>query len=380
MADAQTALRNAEEALRQALANGASDQEIKQLMDKLRAGDGPLHAGAGAAAAQQQSERRSARSQSSVLSQRDLQNMLDRLENMARSGSRDAAQQLLSELEQMMENLQMASPNGGGDDDQMMSALDELGDMIRQQQDLRDRTFRRGQAAARAAGQPAGPARQQGQQQQGDGPAAAGPAGAARPSQQAARRAAEAWPRPEQQERPAGKGQGKGQRARGRPDRANSAAPAKPWARPKASSAAATPTARSIRRAARSMPCARARSRWRSRCSSRWARGRARPPWPLRPVARRPGHRSARPAAARARLRRRLHRQGAGRDRCAARPPHHRGIAQALRRPRPPAGRTRLHRAAVEGLLIAFIPVTCRGHPRLYAYTQDKSWPGQARP
>ena len=30
-----------------------------------------------------------------VLSQRDLQNMLDRLENMARSGSRDAAQQLL---------------------------------------------------------------------------------------------------------------------------------------------------------------------------------------------------------------------------------------------------------------------------------------------
>ena len=39
----------------------------------------------------------------------------------------------------------MASPNSGGDDDQMSSALDELGDMIRQQQDLRDRTYRRGQ-------------------------------------------------------------------------------------------------------------------------------------------------------------------------------------------------------------------------------------------
>ncbi len=36
MADAQAALRNAEEALRRALQNGASDQEIKQLMDKLR--------------------------------------------------------------------------------------------------------------------------------------------------------------------------------------------------------------------------------------------------------------------------------------------------------------------------------------------------------
>ena len=40
----------------------------------------------------------------------------------------------------------------------MMSALDELGDMIRQQQDLRDRTFRQGQDQ-RQPGQ-----RQQGQQ------------------------------------------------------------------------------------------------------------------------------------------------------------------------------------------------------------------------
>ncbi len=33
------------------------------------------------------------------------------------------------------------------------------------------------------------------------------------------------------------------------------------------------PTARWIRKAARSTPCARARSRWRNRCSSRWGRG-----------------------------------------------------------------------------------------------------------
>ena len=37
VSDAQAALRNAEEALRQALERGASDQEIKQLMDQLRA-------------------------------------------------------------------------------------------------------------------------------------------------------------------------------------------------------------------------------------------------------------------------------------------------------------------------------------------------------
>jgi hypothetical protein len=40
-----------------------------------------------------------------------------------------------------------------GDDDDMMSALDELGDMIRKQQDLRDRTFKQGQDQHQQGGQ-----------------------------------------------------------------------------------------------------------------------------------------------------------------------------------------------------------------------------------
>ena len=47
-----------------------------------------------------------------------------------------------------------------------MSALDELGNMIREQQNLRDKTFRQGQEQRRnAAARPARPAGQQGQQQ-----------------------------------------------------------------------------------------------------------------------------------------------------------------------------------------------------------------------
>ncbi len=46
-----------------------------------------------------------------MLSQRDLKSMLDRLENLARNGAKDAARQLLQQLQQMMENLQMASPD-----------------------------------------------------------------------------------------------------------------------------------------------------------------------------------------------------------------------------------------------------------------------------
>jgi uncharacterized protein (TIGR02302 family) len=83
-----------------------------------------------------------------MLSQQDLKSMLDRLENLARSGNKDAARRLLEELQSMLENLQMARPGASGSDDgddDMMSALDELGDVIRKQQQLRDKTFRQGQ-------------------------------------------------------------------------------------------------------------------------------------------------------------------------------------------------------------------------------------------
>src|ERR1035437_9321668 len=82
-----------------------------------------------------------------TLSQQDLKSMLDRLEQMARSGNKDAARQLLDQMQSMLENLQMARPGAQGDDgdDDMMSALDELGDMIRKQQQLRDKTFKQGQ-------------------------------------------------------------------------------------------------------------------------------------------------------------------------------------------------------------------------------------------
>jgi len=80
------------------------------------------------------------------LRSQDLRNMLDRMEQMARSGARDAAKQLLDQLSRMLDNLQMARPGDqAGHDDEMSSALNELGDMIRRQQQLRDQTFRQGQ-------------------------------------------------------------------------------------------------------------------------------------------------------------------------------------------------------------------------------------------
>jgi uncharacterized protein (TIGR02302 family) len=48
-------------------------------------------------------------------------------------------------MQQMLENLQLAQPGQSGDDDMM----NELGDMIRKQQQLRDKTFKQGQDSRR---------------------------------------------------------------------------------------------------------------------------------------------------------------------------------------------------------------------------------------
>jgi uncharacterized protein (TIGR02302 family) len=148
MSDAEQALRQAQENLRQALERGASDEELKKLMDQLRAAmDQFLQALVQEMQKNPQQLSRPLDRNARMLSQRDLKSMLDRLENLARSGNKDAARRLLEELQSMLENLQTARP-GGDDmdsDDDMMSALDELGDMIRKQQQLRDRTYQEGQ-------------------------------------------------------------------------------------------------------------------------------------------------------------------------------------------------------------------------------------------
>ncbi|MEA2940436.1 MAG: hypothetical protein QOD09_965 [Bradyrhizobium sp.] len=146
--DVDKALRAAQEALKQALERGASDEEIKKLTENLRAAlDKFLQQLAEQLRNNPQQLARPLDPNTRMLSQQDLKNMLDRMERLSRSGDKDAARQLLEQLQQMLENLQMARP-GQGDDD-MEQALNELGDMIRKQQQLRDKTFKQGQDSRR---------------------------------------------------------------------------------------------------------------------------------------------------------------------------------------------------------------------------------------
>jgi uncharacterized protein (TIGR02302 family) len=70
------------------------------------------------------------------------------MERLSRSGDKEAAKQLLEQLQSMLENPQLAQPGQSGDGD-MEQALNELGDMIRKQQQLRDKTYKQGQDSRR---------------------------------------------------------------------------------------------------------------------------------------------------------------------------------------------------------------------------------------
>ena len=72
------------------------------------------------------------------LERQDLQQMLDAIREMVRTGAREAAQQMLAQLQQMLENLQMAQNGQMQQGQQMMSQLQQ---MIQRQQDLLDQTF-----------------------------------------------------------------------------------------------------------------------------------------------------------------------------------------------------------------------------------------------
>ncbi len=150
LTDAEKALRDAQQKLSDALQRNAPDAEIKKLTDELRKA---MNAYMKELAERMrnmpaQPNQRSA----NILRQQDLQRMMDQIENLARSGNRQAAQQMLSELQQLMNSLQAGRPQRGQQqqqgeaNDKMREQMDKLGRIMRDQQKLMDQTFKFDQA------------------------------------------------------------------------------------------------------------------------------------------------------------------------------------------------------------------------------------------
>lgn len=147
---AERRLRQAQEALRNALQNGASQEEIEKLTAELRDAMQQFLR----EFAQRQQQNPNARNQpmdpnARMLTDKDLQRMMDQIENLARQGSRDQAEQLLSQLQDMMNNLQMGQQQqpgqqgqGQGQANQMQQQMNKLGDLMRRQQQMMNETFK----------------------------------------------------------------------------------------------------------------------------------------------------------------------------------------------------------------------------------------------
>ncbi|BCP55336.1 TIGR02302 family protein [Kaistia sp. 32K] len=138
-------LRAAQEALRKAIENNAPDAELEKAMQDLRAAmDKYLEALARDAERNPQANQQPMDPNAQVLRPEDLQKMMDQIENLAKTGSRDAAKQMLSQLQQMLENLEATRSQQGrqGQNGEMNQALDKLGEMIQRQQKLMDQTFK----------------------------------------------------------------------------------------------------------------------------------------------------------------------------------------------------------------------------------------------
>jgi len=156
---AEKRLRQAQEALQQALENNASDEEIDKLMAELRQAMDEFLREFAERAMQNPNMAQQMPQNGQELRQNDLQKMLDQIENLAKSGNRDQAKDLLAQLQNMMNNLQAGRQQQGENGQQnseMRQQMDKLGEIMRRQQEMMNETFRMDQM-------------QRGQQQQGPG-------------------------------------------------------------------------------------------------------------------------------------------------------------------------------------------------------------------
>lgn len=138
---AQAELRDIQRKLMDALAKGAPEQEIERLMAQMRAAlERTLKALSDKA---QGSNQVMQGLNGQVVRPQDLKAMMDQIQNLARQGSKAAAQQMLSQLLNLLEN---AQASGGGkmspEQQAATQALEQLGAIMAKQRNLMDQTFR----------------------------------------------------------------------------------------------------------------------------------------------------------------------------------------------------------------------------------------------
>ena len=133
---AERDLRAAEQALREALQRGASDEEIQKLMQQLREAANRFMSEMARNSPDSSPEDQNVQS-------KDMDKMMDQMEEAARNGSREDAQAMLDQMQEMFENMRSAQDDQESPADrEMQKQIGELEKLLKDQQALRDDTFR----------------------------------------------------------------------------------------------------------------------------------------------------------------------------------------------------------------------------------------------
>lgn len=153
--NAERALNAAQDALRDALERGASDEEIRALTDRLKdALDAYLkdYAERALKQMQQSGNELQPEQQGRTIRPEDLKSLLDKMQEMAKNGAREDAARMLDALSSILKNLQASRPRLSDPSQQKgEEALNGLDKMMRDQRGLRDDTFRQGRQSKDAA-------------------------------------------------------------------------------------------------------------------------------------------------------------------------------------------------------------------------------------
>jgi uncharacterized protein (TIGR02302 family) len=142
--DARERMRRAQERLNEAMKNGASNEEIAELMQELRrATEEYMQQLQREQAERQDDQGDQQQGERMQMTQDDLQRMMDRIQELMEQGRMAEAEQALKELQEMMENMQVTEgQQGEGGQTPGEQAMEGLAETLREQQGLSDQAFR----------------------------------------------------------------------------------------------------------------------------------------------------------------------------------------------------------------------------------------------
>jgi len=140
--EAERELKNAQDALMKALQENAPAEEIKARVEELRAA---LSRYLQALAAQQQEKgnmpAQAEQNGDELVSQQDLDKLLKSIEDLAEAGSKEMAERMLSELNDILDRLQTGTTPENAKQQRAQRMMKDLDDMVSDQQKLLDDTF-----------------------------------------------------------------------------------------------------------------------------------------------------------------------------------------------------------------------------------------------